>query len=157
MLGCCNVWLSLARSLLPPPLCGPLGLLEKPRPLFSGVPRCKAEVDRPTSSRAARKVEEEVEEEDEMHSEPACPWEAACTAAAFITPDPSLMLRLLLHRTVMIFRLSWDFQYEDFPFQTTRRGRVGGLRLHATWFKQGLLPPCTFWVNQALVFFFLTF
>lgn len=45
----------------------------------------------------SRKVEEEVEaEEDEKHSEPACPWEAACTAAAFITPNPSLRLRLLL-------------------------------------------------------------
>lgn len=43
------------------------------------------------------------EEEDEKHSEPACPWEAACTAAAFVTPDPSLRLRLLLHRKVMLF------------------------------------------------------
>lgn len=39
-----------------------------------------------------------MEEEDEKHSEPACPWEAACTAAAFVNPDPSLRLRLLLHR-----------------------------------------------------------
>ena len=43
------------------------------------------------------------EEEDEKHSEPACPWEAACTAAAFVTPDPPLRLRLLLHRKVMLF------------------------------------------------------
>lgn len=43
------------------------------------------------------------EEEDEKHSEPACPWEAACTAAAFVTPDSPLRLRLLLHRKVMLF------------------------------------------------------
>jgi len=45
----------------------------------------------------SRKVEEEVEEEEEeKHSEPACPWEAACTAAVFVTPHPSLRLGLLL-------------------------------------------------------------
>lgn len=42
------------------------------------------------------------EEEDEKHSEPACPWEAAHTAAAFVTSDPMLRLRLLLHRQVML-------------------------------------------------------
>lgn len=44
-------------------------------------------------------------EEDEKHSEPACPWEAAHAAAAFITPDPSLRLRLLLQCKVMLFGL----------------------------------------------------
>ncbi len=43
------------------------------------------------------------EEEDEKHSEPACPWEAACTAAVFVTPDPTLRLRLLLHHKLMLF------------------------------------------------------
>lgn len=38
-------------------------------------------------------VEEEVEEEkDEKHSEPTCPWEAACSAATFVTLDPALRL-----------------------------------------------------------------
>lgn len=27
------------------------------------------------------------EEKEEKHWEPTCPWEAACTAAAFVTPD----------------------------------------------------------------------
>ena len=42
------------------------------------------------------------EEEDEKHSEPACPWEVACKAGAFVTPDLPLRLRLLLHRQVML-------------------------------------------------------
>lgn len=50
----------------------------------------------------SRKVEEEVEEEDEKHSEPACPWEAACTAAVYVTPDPSLRLGLLLRHEAML-------------------------------------------------------
>lgn len=50
----------------------------------------------------SRKVEEEVEEEDEKHSEPTYPWEVACTAAAFITADPSLRLRLLLRCEVTL-------------------------------------------------------
>lgn len=54
------------------------------------------------------------EEEDEKHSEPACPWEAACTAAAFVTPDQSLMIRLLLHRKVMLFGL----RLVDFKMRT---------------------------------------
>lgn len=44
-------------------------------------------------------------EEDEKHSEPACPWEAAHTEAAFITPDPLLRLGLLLRCKVMLFGL----------------------------------------------------
>lgn len=43
-----------------------------------------------------------MEEEDEKHSEPTYPWEVACTAAAFITADPSLRLRLLLRCEVTL-------------------------------------------------------
>lgn len=37
------------------------------------------------------------EEKDEKHSEPTCPWEAACSAATFVTVEPAARLRLLLH------------------------------------------------------------
>lgn len=40
-------------------------------------------------------VAEEAEEEDEKHSEPACPWEAARTAAAFVALSPPRRCRLV--------------------------------------------------------------
>ena len=66
-------------------------------------------------------MEEEVEEEeeDEEHSEPARPWEAACAAAAFVAPDPSLRLRLLLRREGMLPGAAFcRFQSEEPAFHT---------------------------------------
>lgn len=40
-------------------------------------------------------AEEAAEEEDEKHSEPACPWEAARTAAAFVALSPPRRCRLV--------------------------------------------------------------
>ena len=67
-------WAELARSLLlpPPPLCGPLGLLEKPRPRSSGAPRCTAEA----TGRRAPRLRGCVEQEGGGGSGGGGGWEA---------------------------------------------------------------------------------